>query len=227
MRSIWAVPILFLGSVVANQAAVSTEAAKRLQAAGEVLTELHATPDRDIPQDLWAKAECVITIPGVKKAAFIVGGEYGKGVMSCRHDGQWSAPIFMEIGKGSWGFQAGAQEVDLVLLVMNRKGAEKMLQNKVSLGADASVAAGPIGRNTAAATDAAMRAEVLAWSRARGVFAGINLSGGVLKPDTDNNTDAYGSVRPEEVLFKGAAPAPPEAASYMRSLRTAPETASR
>jgi lipid-binding SYLF domain-containing protein len=227
MRSIWAVPILFLGSVVASQAAVSTDAAKRLQAAGEVLTELHATPDNDIPQDLWTKADCVITIPGVKKAAFIVGGEYGKGVMSCREAGQWSAPVFMELGKGSWGFQAGAQEVDLVLLVMNRKGAEKLLANKVSLGADASVAAGPIGRTTSAATDAAMRAEILAWSRARGVFAGINLSGGVLKPDTDANTDAYGAVPAKNILFKGAATAPPEAASYMESLRTAPATASR
>jgi lipid-binding SYLF domain-containing protein len=216
-----------VATAATSSAALSTEQANRLQAAGEVLTELHATPDRDIPQDLWTKAECVITIPGVKKAAFIVGGEYGKGVMSCRHDGQWSSPVFMEIGKGSWGFQAGAQEVDLVLLVMNHKGAEKLLQNKVSLGADASVAAGPLGRTTAAATDAAMRAEILAWSRARGVFAGINLSGGVLKPDTDANKDAYGATSPQDVLFKGAAPAPPEAASYMRSLRAAPETARR
>jgi lipid-binding SYLF domain-containing protein len=227
MRAIWAVPILFLGSVVASQAAVSKDEAKRLDAAGEVLTELHATPDRDIPQDLWTKADCVIVVPGVKKAAFIVGGEYGKGVMSCRADGEWSAPVFMELGKGSWGFQAGAQEVDLVLLVMNRKGAEKLLANKVSLGADASVAAGPIGRSTAAATDAAMRAEILAWSRARGVFAGINLSGGVLRPDTDANTNAYGAVAAKDVLFKGAATAPPEAESFMRSLRAAPATASR
>jgi lipid-binding SYLF domain-containing protein len=227
MRSIWAVSILFLGSVVASHAAVSTDAAKRLQSAAEVLTELHATPDKDIPRDLWTKADCVIVVPGVKKAAFIVGGEYGKGVMSCRHDGQWSAPVFMELGKGSWGFQVGAQEVDLVLLVMNRKGAEKLIANKVSLGADASVAAGPIGRSTAAATDAAMRAEILAWSRARGVFAGINLSGGVLRPDNDANTDAFGSVSAKDVLFKGAAPAPPEAESFMESLRAAPATASR
>src|SRR6266540_2596989 len=123
---------------------------RRIRDAATVLKEIHTVPDKDIPRDLWDKAECVIVVPGLKKAAFVFGGEYGKGLMSCRHSGEWSAPIFMQIGKGSWGLQIGAQSIDLVLLVMNEGGVEKMLNNKVTLGAEASVAAGPVGRDTRA-----------------------------------------------------------------------------
>ena len=152
-------------SVIATSAGVSaaqsTKESKRIVEAASVLKEIHAVPDKDVPQDLWDKAECVMVIPSLKKAAFIFGGEYGKGLMSCRHEGTWSAPVFMQLGKGSWGLQIGAQSIDLVLLVMNQAGAEKLLRNKVSLGAEASVAAGPVGRDARAATDAQLQAEIL------------------------------------------------------------------
>ena len=157
---------------------------KRLGDAASVLTELRAAPDAGIPQDLWNRAQCVLVIPSMKKAAFVIGGETGSGVMSCRRGTGWSAPVFMHLAKGSFGLQIGAQEIDLVLLVMNRGGVDKLLQNKVSLGADVSLTAGPIGRSANAATDAQMSAEMLSYSRSQGLFAGIDLSGGVLHPDT-------------------------------------------
>jgi SH3 domain-containing YSC84-like protein 1 len=209
--------ILAAGSV-ALQADLSTAETKRIQEAATVLNEIHAVPDKDIPQELWEKAACVIVVPSVKKAAFVVGGEYGKGLMSCRHGGAWSAPVFMEIGKGSWGLQIGAEAIDLVLLVMNERGMEKLLQDKVSLGAEASVAAGPVGRDAQAATDAQMKAEMLSYSRTQGLFAGIDLSGGVLKADPDDNRDLYGrSMSPRDVLMKGI-PAPPVTKPFMAAL---------
>src|SRR5262245_20530753 len=139
-------------------AQISKDEAKRLNQAATVLTELRNAPDKGVPEDLWQRAHCVVAIPDLKKGAFIVGGEYGAGVMSCRQSGKWSAPVFMQLAKGSWGLQIGAQEIDLVLLVMNEGGVQKLLNNKVSLGADASVAAGPIGRAGSAATDAQLTA---------------------------------------------------------------------
>jgi len=157
---------------------LSTSEANRLREAATVLEEIQSGPDKDIPQELWDRAECVIVVPGLKKAAFVIGGEYGKGLMSCKHEAGWSAPIFMQIGKGSWGLQIGAQSIDLVLLVMNKAGLEKMLRNKTSLGAEASIAGGPVGRDARAATDAQLKAEILSYSRTQGLFAGVNLSGG-------------------------------------------------
>jgi SH3 domain-containing YSC84-like protein 1 len=188
---------------------LSTSETKRIQEAAQVLKEIHAVPDKDIPQDLWNKAACVIVVPSLKKAAFVFGGEYGKGLMSCRRDGSWSAPVFMQVGKGSWGLQIGAQSIDLVLLVMNEGGMEKLLKNKVSLGAEASIAAGPVGRDARAATDAQMKAEILSYSRTQGLFAGINLSGGVVKPDDDDNTDLYGSGTSAASVVTSASIAPP------------------
>jgi SH3 domain-containing YSC84-like protein 1 len=173
-------------------AALSKEEVKRLNEAATVLNDLRSTPEKGVPEDLWTKTQCVVVIPSMKKAAFIVGGEYGSGVMSCRTS-DWSPPVFMQLTKGSLGLQIGAQEVDLVLLVMNRRGIDKLLEDKVSLGADASVAAGPVGRSANAATDAQLNAEMLSYSRAQGVFAGIDLSGGVLKPDKEADMRAYGS----------------------------------
>jgi len=166
---------------------------KRFGEAATVLNELRSAPDGGIPQDLWNKAHCVLVIPSMKKAAFLIGGETGSGVMSCRRAAGWSAPVFMHLAKGSVGLQIGAQEVDLVLLVMNQGGADKLLGNKVSLGVDASLAAGPVGRSANAATDAQLKAEMLSYSRAQGLFAGIDLSGGVLQPDTEADARAYGS----------------------------------
>ena len=177
-------------------AALSKEEVKRLSEAGAILNELRNSPDKGIPEDLWSKSECIIVIPSIKKAAFLVGGEYGAGVMSCRigHEGtsQWSGPVFMQLTKGSVGLQIGGESIDLVLLIMNRRGLDKLLQDKVTLGADASVSAGPVGRTAEAATDAQLHAEMVSYSRSEGAFAGVDLSGGVLKPDKDALTRAYG-----------------------------------
>jgi lipid-binding SYLF domain-containing protein len=204
----------------AQAAELSTKEANRVQEAATVLKEIHGVPDKDIPQELWDRAECVIVVPGLKKAAFVIGGEYGKGLMSCRHTGEWSAPIFMQIGKGSWGLQIGAQSIDLVLLVMNANGMEKMLRNKVSLGAEASVAAGPVGRDARAATDGQMKAEILSYSRTQGLFAGINLSGGVVRANVDDNIDLYGkAIAPRDVVMAGTVKAPAVTDAFMTALR--------
>ena len=199
---------------------VSTSQRKRIEEAAVVLKEIHAVPDKDIPVELWNKAACVIVVPGLKKAAFVIGGEYGKGLMSCRRNGAWSAPIFMQVGKGSWGFQIGAQSIDLVLLVMNERGTQKMLRNKVTLGAEASVAGGPVGRDARAATDAQMKAEILSYSRTQGLFAGVNLSGGVVKPDEDDNQMLYGpDVATRDVVMAGTVQAPAVTEPFMAQLK--------
>ena len=203
--------LLWVGSAQADQTS-------RLRNATSVLDEMRSAPDQGISEELWNRAECVGVIPSVKKAAFIVGGEYGRGVMSCRNGKSWSAQIFIELEKGSWGFQVGAQEIDLVLLVMNRRGIEKLLESKVALGADASVAAGPVGRAAAASTDAQMSAEILSYSRTHGLFAGIDISGGVLKPDTDANRELYGDVPARDVLLSNKVPVPAIARDFERSL---------
>ena len=184
------------------RAAITSAETARLREASQVLTALHEAPDRNVPEDVWKRAACVAVIPSVKKAAFVIGGEYGKGVMSCRVGADWGAPAFMQVEKGSWGFQIGAEEVDLVLLVMNRRGVDKLLEDKVSLGAGASVAAGPVGRTARATTDLQMTAEILSYSRSQGVFAGLDLTGGVMAPDTDANHDVYGpAATARHILF--------------------------
>lgn len=216
--TVWAAVGMITVSVAAA-ADVSTREARRIEEAAAVLKEIHAVPEKDIPQELWNRAECVLVVPGVKKAAFVFGGEYGKGLMSCRHAGVWSPPVFLQLGKGSWGLQIGAQSIDLMLLVMNDRGMSKLLQDKVTLGAEASVAAGPVGRDARAATDAQLKAEILSYSRAQGLFAGINLSGGVIKPDVDDNRDLYGrDVDPHEVLA-GTDAAPAAAQPFMAALK--------
>ena len=220
MRALIGAVLLAVGASTVQAADVSTRQAERIREAATVLNEIHAVPDKDIPQELWTRAECVIVVPSLKKAAFVVGGEYGKGLMSCRHSGEWSAPIFMQVGKGSWGLQIGAQTIDLVLLVVNASGMEKMLRNKVSLGAEASIAAGPIGRDARAATDAQMKAEILSYSRAQGLFAGINFSGGVVKPDVDDNKDLYGSkASARDVVMGGTVKAPAATDAFMTALK--------
>jgi len=212
--------VVVAAGVVAIAAPDKKEMSERIQNAGIVLDEIHRAPDTDIPHDLWSKASCVGVLPSVKKGAFIVGGEYGKGVMSCRNGDGWSAPSFVELQKGSIGFQIGGESVDLVYLVMNENGVRHMIANKVSLGAEASAAAGPVGRDTRAMTDAQMKAEILSWSRASGVFAGVNLSGGSLRPDVDTNEAMYGKgVTAKSILVDKKIPAPAEAAPFMRALR--------
>jgi lipid-binding SYLF domain-containing protein len=211
--------LAWLVAIGTAAAAISTAEANRLQSAAEVVRALRDLPDKGIPDKLWDRAGCVIVIPGVKKAALGIGGEFGRGVMSCRNGAGWSAPLFMQLAKGSWGLQFGAAEIDLVLLVMNREGAEKLLNNNVSLGVGASLAAGPVGRAANAATDAQMQAEILSYSRARGVFAGIDISGGALSPDKDANTDVYGPALDPKAIVFGDVPPPPEAAPLLKELR--------
>ena len=199
-------------------AAISDKLKSRIDESAAVLTELHSAPDKDVPQELWDRATCVIVIPSVKKAAFVFGGEYGKGLMSCRKGAGWSAPVFMQLQKGSWGLQIGAQSIDLILLVSNERGMKKLLGNKVTLGAEASVAAGPVGRDARAATDAQMNAEILSYSRAQGLFAGINLSGGVLKPDSGDNQDLYGRKVTAATVLTGDTAPPAAVSAFMKAL---------
>ena len=208
--------ILLLGS--SAYADLSTSELERVQKATEVVGALRQAPDRGIPEDLWGKAECVIVMPSVKKAAFGVGGEFGKGVMSCRQGSDWTAPVFMEMGKGSVGFQIGAQATDLVLLVMNRQGVNRMLEDHVTLGTDASVAAGPVGRTGAAATDHKFTAEVLSYSRSKGLFAGIDVSGGVLRPDKDSNEHAYGTGTTAKAVATSGAATPAQMQAFVTAL---------
>src|SRR5262245_26338711 len=209
---------IWLAVVATATAAISAAEIKRLQNASTVVTSIRDQPDKGIPEKLWQKADCVVVIPDLKKGAFGVGGEYGKGVMSCKNKERWSAPAFMQLAKGSWGLQIGAAEIDLVLLVMNREGAEKMLNNKVSLGADASVAAGPVGRAAAAATDAQLSAQILSYSRTKGIFAGIDISGGVLGPDKDSNTNVYGANADAKQIAFSDVKAPAEAQPLLKAL---------
>jgi len=187
----------------------------RLENCGLVIQEIMDIPD-DIPQDLVDKADCVIIYPSVLKGAFIFGGSYGRGAMTCRtgekFNGPWSAPTMMALEGGSFGFQIGGQATDFVLLVMNERGARAILSSKVKLGADASAAAGPKGRTAEASTDVTMRAEILSYSRARGLFAGVSLSGSTVRPDNRANENLYGKpVSAADIIFKGVVPVPPSA----------------
>jgi lipid-binding SYLF domain-containing protein len=185
---------------------------ERLENCGTVLQEIMDIPD-NIPQDLIDKADCVIIYPSVVKAAFVFGASYGRGAMTCRtgeqFNGPWSAPTMMALEGGSFGFQIGGQATDFVLLVMNGRGAHAILKSKVKLGGDASAAAGPKGRNAEASTDVTMRAEILSYSRARGLFAGISLAGSTVRPDNTANMRVYKKdISAEDIVFKGAVPVP-------------------
>ena len=204
-----------LASPLKSQDKPDKKEADRLDNCGTVIKEIMDIPD-DIPQDLIDKAECIIVYPSVLKAAFIVGGSYGRGAMTCRtgehYTGPWSAPSMMALEGASIGFQLGGQATDFVLLVMNPRGAHAILNSKVKLGADASAAAGPKGRNAEASTDVTLRAEVLTYSRARGLFAGISLAGSTVRPDNGANESLYGKkISAEDIIFKGAVPVPPPA----------------
>src|SRR6266446_251220 len=194
----------------------------RLDNCGTVIKEVMDIPD-NIPPDLIDKAECLIVFPSVLKAAFVIGGSYGRGAMTCRSGehftGPWSAPTMMALEGGSIGFQLGGQATDFVLLVMNPRGARSILSSKVKLGADASAAAGPKGRTANASTDVTMRAEVLSYSRNRGLFAGISLAGSTVRPDNKANERLYKkSVSPQDVVFKGAVPVPASAQKFISYL---------
>jgi lipid-binding SYLF domain-containing protein len=197
----------------------------RIENAGTVFSEIVDIPD-DIPQDLLDKARCVIIFPSVLKAAFIVGGSYGRGVMTCRthadYTGPWGAPTMMALEGGSVGFQIGGQATDFVILVMNNRGADSVLKSKVKLGGDASIAAGPKGRNASAETDVTMRAEMLSYSRARGVFAGVSLEGSTVRPDNDANKRIYGKeISAEDIITESRLHAPASAHKLLARLQKA------
>lgn len=182
--------------------------ADRINDAAAVLTEMATSFDSGIPKDLIAKAECIVIIPGVKKGAIGFGGQYGRGYMACRQNGGWSAPAGMRVEGGSVGFQIGGSSTDVILLVMNSRGVDKLLGSKFTVGADAAVAAGPLGRQASAQTDATMHAEMLAWSRSRGVFAGVSLQGATLRSDNDENKDLYGRELSAREIVRGTVKAP-------------------
>jgi lipid-binding SYLF domain-containing protein len=205
-------------ALAADDQAKQTKASDRVQAAGDVLNEIESAPDSGIPQEILSKAECVAVVPSMLKGGFIVGGKYGRGLASCRTPKGWSAPAFFTITGGSVGFQIGGQAVDLVMLIMNNDGMQHLLASKVALGADASVAAGPVGRHAEGNTDWKMRAQVLTYSRARGVFAGVSLSGAVLKQDKDSTREFYGHMMTFKAALTGEVDPPPAANSFLTPL---------
>jgi lipid-binding SYLF domain-containing protein len=194
--------------------------AKRLGEAASVFSEIMATPDKGIPQDLLEKAHCIVIVPSLKTAAFFFGAKFGKGYLSCRNSGAegWSAPATVRIEGGSVGFQIGGSETDLIMLVMNQGGRDKLLQSKFTLGAEGSVAAGPVGRTATAQTDAQMHAEILSWSRSQGLFAGLALEGATLREDLDDNAALYGKRLENRDIVTGGRRAPRAAAALMALL---------
>jgi SH3 domain-containing YSC84-like protein 1 len=192
----------------------------RLVAAVETLNDLSKAADREIPADLLKKAACIVVIPSLKSGAFVVGADYGRGFASCRSASGWSAPAAVKVEAGSVGFQIGGSESEVVMLVMNKKGMDRLLSTKFTLGGDATVAAGPVGRNAQAKTDASMRAEILSYSRSRGVFAGVALEGGTLREDDSANKDLYGKPTTNREILTGGVPPSEGAKAFLSAIKT-------
>ncbi|HUB02958.1 MAG TPA: lipid-binding SYLF domain-containing protein [Terriglobales bacterium] len=197
---------------------INSKASARIEAAGTVLDEIQAAPDNRIPEEVLGSADCVAVVPSLLKGGFIFGGRYGRGVASCRTEKGWSAPAFFTIGGGSFGLQIGGQAVDLVMLIMNKEGMNNLLSSKFKLGADASAAAGPVGRHASADTDWKMRAQVLTYSRARGLFAGLELAGAVITQDKDSTRQFYGRMVPFKTSLTGEIEAPKQAYPFLSTL---------
>jgi len=214
--------LLVMSALLCLPAFAQKDENNRIENAGKVMVEILNVPD-DIPADILDKADCVIVLPSVLKFAIGFGGSYGRGVMTCRSgrnfNGRWSAPSMMALEGGSFGFQLGGQATDFVLLVMNRRGADSILTSQVKLGGDVSAAAGPVGRSASASTDLSMRAEILSYSRARGLFAGISLGGSTLRPDNDGNKRLYGrGVTAKDIVINSAIRPPRSARLLLRTL---------
>jgi lipid-binding SYLF domain-containing protein len=222
--AIIAATVVLMGTAAA--ASPSKNELKRVADAATAIREIRSAPD-GIPDNIWQHARCIAVLPEVKKAAFLVGGEFGRGIVSCRTAGSWSAPVFLALEKGSFGAQIGAESTDLVLLIMNEHGIDRLLQDKVTLGADVSLAAGPVGRSGAAATDAQITAEILSYSRSKGLFAGIDLSGGTLRPDSQADRDFYGHevVARDILLAQGHVAMPTAARPFITALDSTPRPA--
>jgi lipid-binding SYLF domain-containing protein len=205
-------------SVAADDQPKESKAQDRVQAAADVLDEIQGAPDKGIPQEVLGSAECVAVVPSMLKGGFIVGAKYGRGLASCRTPKGWSAPAFFVVTGGSFGFQIGGQAVDLVMLIMNKDGMKHLLSSEFALGADASVAAGPVGRHAEGNTDWKMRAEVLTYSRARGLFAGVTLNGAQIKQDKDSTREFYGRMVPFRTSLVGEIDPPAGANAFLTSL---------
>ena len=199
---------------------LAADAPQRLEQAATAFQEVMGTPDKTIPQELLAKAECIIIVPDLKKAAFIFGAKYGRGFATCRNASGvgWSAPGSIRVEGGSFGLQIGGSETDVFMLVMNKKGMDRLLSTKFTLGGEASAAAGPVGRTTQAETDAALTAEILTWSRSRGLFAGVSLQGATLREDKDWNEELYGQGLTNRAIITGGRPTPASAAKLLSEL---------
>jgi lipid-binding SYLF domain-containing protein len=222
MKAMKTLYVLALMAALAIPAHAQSKEQDRVENAGNVIKEIMDIPD-DIPQNVIDKADCVVVLPSVLKAAFIVGASYGRGVMTCRSGdnmrGPWGAPTMMALEGGSFGLQLGGQATDFVLLLMSERSASSILSSKVKLGGDASAAAGPVGRNASAETDVTFRAEILTYSRARGLFAGISLTGSTLRPDNNANESLYGKkLDAKDIVMKGVVPPPPSAQLLLQTL---------
>jgi lipid-binding SYLF domain-containing protein len=218
--AVFTVLLMFLSSSAwaAQDDHSKSDIEKRLQAASEVLQEIMGAPDKGIPEEVLKKAKCIAVVPSMVKFAIGIGGHYGKGVATCRTENGWSAPAPILLTGGSWGLQFGGQAVDLVMVVMNQKGMEKLLSSKFKIGADVAAAAGPIGRHAEAGTDWKMNTEVLTYSRARGVFAGVDLSGSVVKQDNDETRVLYAHMIPFQQILEGQVPPPKAAQAFLATL---------
>jgi lipid-binding SYLF domain-containing protein len=213
------IAIAFLTTSFALRAVAADEDVQRLEAATQVLTEVMGAPDKAIPSSLFKKSYCVVVIPGMKKAGFIFSGKYGRGYASCRQEGGgWTAPAALRVEGGGFGLQAGGAETDIVMLVMSKKGMQGMVASKFTLGGEASVAGGPVGRDTTAQTDATMRADILSWSRSRGVFGGISLQGGTLRQDTDVDKRLYGKNVTSKEILTGKVQKPASAEGFLSEI---------
>jgi lipid-binding SYLF domain-containing protein len=215
---------LILAAVVLGLSSMSwaggrQDSVDRLTKAGQVLNEIMATPDKGIPQEVLDNAKCIAVVPDMAKAAFIFGGKHGRGIATCRTSTGWSAPAFISVGGGSWGLQIGAQSVDLVMTVMNDQGMQHMLSNKFQVGGDAAAVAGPVGRHASAGTDWKADSEILTYSRAKGLFAGISLTGAVVQQDNDSTRDIYRKMLGQRKILSGSVPVPAAAASFMTAVK--------
>jgi len=212
--------VVFLCSLTfaADDQSKDSKAVDRVQAAADVLNEIQSAPDSGIPQEILGRSQCVAVVPSMLKGGFIVGGKYGRGLASCRTTKGWSSPAFFTVKGGSFGFQIGGQAVDLVMLIMNNDGMQHLLSSQFALGADASVAAGPVGRHAEGNTDWKMRAQVLTYSRARGVFAGVSLNGAVVKQDKDSTREFCGHMVTSKASLKGEIDPPAAANPFLSPL---------
>lgn len=219
MKPILCTLLLACASALAWAADDKAAVTDRLQRAAEVLNQIMSAPDKGIPGDVYSHAKCIAVVPALKKAGFVFGGEHGRGVATCRtSEGGWSAPAFFTVNGGSWGAQIGAAEIDIVMLIMNDKGMQNLLNSKFQLGADASVAAGPVGRDASGKTDWKMDAEVLTYSRAKGAFAGISLGGATIHQDKDATTAFYGDSKDFKAILTGQVTPPPAAEPFLQAV---------